>query len=131
MKYAWADVNAVRQAVNASPIDFGINSNYIGNGSGQRACTDPTTGPDPNQAITSDWAFLCSPMSPVSTPISTAVADEAMFADNGHFATGGARVFGSYYYCLAKKTWPTLFSGAPPNAPPVACKKFFPPNSPS
>jgi outer membrane lipase/esterase len=130
VQYAWADVNTVRQQVNANPAAFGINSLYLGAASGQRACTDPVTGPDPNLAISSGWAFLCSPTSPVSNPISNTIAKEAMFADDGHFATGGQRIIGSYYYCLAKKTWPQLFatSGPPPHHPPIACSKFFPPS---
>lgn len=126
--YAWADVNSVRQQVNANPANFGINSMYLTTASGQRACTDPVTGPDPNLAISSGWAFLCSPTSPVSNPLSSTIAKEAMFADDGHFATGGQRIFGSYYYCLAKKTWPQLFTTAPAQKPPIACSKFFPPN---
>ena len=126
VEYAWADVNSVRQQVNANPTKFGINSLYLTNASGQRACTDPVTGPDPNLAISSGWAFLCSPTSPVSTPISSAIANEAMFADDGHFATGGQRIIGSYYYCLAKKTWPQLFTMGPAHIPPIACGKFSP-----
>jgi outer membrane lipase/esterase len=130
VQYAWADLNSVRQQVNASPSTFGIDSAHLGNAAGERACTDPVTGPDPNLAIDSGWAFLCSPTSPVSTPISSAVAQQSMFADDGHFATGGQRIIGSYYFCLARKTWPQLFTTSPAQPPPIGCKKFFPTTSP-
>jgi outer membrane lipase/esterase len=120
--YAWADVNSVRQQVNANPASFGIDSAHLTNASGQRACTDP----NPSLGVSSGFAFLCSPTSPVSTPISNAIAKKAMFSDDQHWATGGQRVFGSYYYCLAKNTWPTLFTGSPAHKPPIACSKFSP-----
>lgn len=130
VNYALADINAVRLQVNANPANFGINSAYLTNATGQRACTDPVTGPDPNLAIDSGWAYLCSPTSPVSTPLNSTVAQEAMFADDGHFATGGQRIFGSYFYCLAKRTWPQIFTTSPAHKPPIACSKVFPSNSP-
>jgi len=107
VQYAWADVNSVRLQVNANPANFGINSLYLTNASGRRACTDPVTGPDPNLAISSGWAFLSSPTSPVSTPISITVAKEAMFAADGHYATGGQRIIGSYYYSIYRQDPPT------------------------
>lgn len=120
--YAWADVNAVRLQINASPSDFGIDPAHLSNASGQRACTDP----DPGLGVPSGFAFLCSSTSPVSAPISTAIAKKSLFSDDQHYATGGQRVFGSYYYCLAKNTWPSLFTGNPAHKPPIACSKFFP-----
>jgi outer membrane lipase/esterase len=120
-QYAWADINAVRQQVNANPAAFGIDSMHLTNASGQRACSDPMSS-DPNLA--SGFAYLCSPTSPISAPLSSAIAKKALFADDAHFATGGQRIIGSYYYCLAKNTWPALFTTTPAHKPPIACNKF-------
>lgn len=122
--YAWADVNSVRLAVNANPGTYGIDSGHLTTDPGQRACTDPS----PSLNLSSGFAFLCSTTSPVSHPISSAIANESMFSDDQHFATGGHRVIGSYYYCLAKQTWPQLFTKPPKHQPPVPCSTFFPTN---
>jgi hypothetical protein len=65
---------------------------------------------------------VCSPTSPASQPTS---ADVTEFADDEHWATGGQRALGSYYFCLAKNTWTMLFAAHPaPNHPPIACNTF-------
>jgi outer membrane lipase/esterase len=95
--YAWGDANAVRRDIVANPATFGIQ--YTGNGAGQTACNQPAT-------ITSAWALLCSAASPVSVP--STIADHVLFADDQHWASGGHRVLGDYFYCLVAATWPQL-----------------------
>jgi phospholipase/lecithinase/hemolysin len=103
--YAWGDLNGLRQQIVANPASFGIT--HTTNGLADRACTTP----DPSTGITSAWAYLCSPISPVSQPISATFAEQALFADNEHWATGGQQILGTYYFCLAEKTWPQQFFG--------------------
>jgi outer membrane lipase/esterase len=95
--YAWGDMNAVRQAIVANPPSF--NMLYTADLAGQIACP----APNPVLGITSSWAILCSAASPVTQP--TAFADQALFADNEHWASGAQKILGSYYACLAIKTW--------------------------
>jgi phospholipase/lecithinase/hemolysin len=103
--YAWADMNNLRQQIVTNPASFGIT--HTTNDLADRACTTP----DPNSGITSAWAYLCSPISPVSQPISETFAEQALFSDNEHWATGGHKALGTYYFCLAERTWPQLFFG--------------------
>ena len=103
VNYAWADMNSLRQQIVADPGAFGIT--HTTNGMADRACTTP----DPTLGISSSWAYLCSPISPVSKPISETFAEQSLFSDNEHWATGGHRALGTYYYCLAARTWPRLF----------------------
>jgi phospholipase/lecithinase/hemolysin len=103
--YAWGDLNGLRQQIVANPASFGIT--HTTNDLADRACTTP----DPSTGITSAWAYLCSPISPVSQPISATFAEQALFADNEHWATGGQQILGTYYFCLAEKTWPQQFFG--------------------
>jgi hypothetical protein len=85
--------------------------------------------------IASAWAYVCSPSSPVSQPVSETFAEQALFSDDEHWATGGHNVLGSYYYCLAGITWPAqfphpvngIFFPRPQPQPPTACTIFFPP----
>ncbi len=79
--------------------------------------------PPPNPAlnITTAWALLCSAQSPVTQP--TAFADQALFADDQHWAAGAQKILGSYFYCLARFTWPHL-SEHPTRMPPFACDDF-------
>jgi outer membrane lipase/esterase len=90
--YAWGDVNAVREAIVASPATFNIL--HTTNIAGEIACPQP----DPVLNITSAWALLCSAASPVTQP--TAFADQALFADDEHWASGAQKILGSYYACL-------------------------------
>jgi outer membrane lipase/esterase len=122
VSYVWADMNGLRLQIVADPPRFGIF--YTSNQFGERACTTPP----PALGVSKGWAYLCSPLSPVSMPISESFADAALFADNEHWATGGHRVLGSYYYCLAVSTWPQLFPRPfiPPIGPPTACNAFLP-----
>jgi phospholipase/lecithinase/hemolysin len=114
VSYAWADMNSLRQQIVAKPAFFGIA--HTTNTLADRACTTP----DPSLGITSAWAYLCSPISPVSKPISETFAEQALFSDNEHWATGGHRVLGTYYFCLAERTWPRLFFGTGRIIPPIA-----------
>ena len=57
-------------------------------------------------------------------PTNAAISE---FADDEHWATGGHRVLGSYYFCLAKNTWITVFNARPaPKLPPITCNTFDP-----
>ena len=114
VSYAWGDMNGLRQQIVANPASFGIT--HTTNSLADRACTTP----DPSTGITSAWAYLCSPISPVSKPISETFAEQALFSDNEHWATGGHRILGTYYFCLAEKTWPQRFFGIGHIIPPIA-----------
>ncbi len=103
VSFAWADVNALRLQIVANPELFGIA--HTTNALGDRACTTPVE----TSGIASGWAYVCSPTSPVSQPLSAAFAAQALFSDNEHWATGGHRALGSYYFCLAKATGPQQF----------------------
>jgi phospholipase/lecithinase/hemolysin len=103
--YALGDMNSLRQEIVANPAAFGIT--HTTNDLADRACTTP----DPSTGITSAWAYLCSPISPVSQPISATFAEQALFSDNEHWATGGHQALGTYYFCLAERTWPHQFFG--------------------
>jgi phospholipase/lecithinase/hemolysin len=126
VEYAWGDVNAVRQHIAADPTPFGIR--YLTNAAGEIAC------PQPNAAlnITSAWALLCSRNSPVTQP--TTFADEALFADDEHWASHAQAILGSYYVCLAARRWPHEVITSPPSSlppeeprpPPVPCRLLFP-----
>jgi phospholipase/lecithinase/hemolysin len=111
--FAWGDMNGLRQQITANPSAFGIA--HTTNTLADRACTTP----DPASGITSSWAYVCSPISPVSKPISETFAAQALFSDNEHWATGGHRILGTYYFCLAERTWPRLFFGTR-TVPPIA-----------
>jgi phospholipase/lecithinase/hemolysin len=127
VSFAWADMDGVRAQIVADPAGFGIT--HITNAAGDRACTDPPA----NLGITSAWAYLCSPSSPVSQPVSASFAEQALFSDNEHWASGGHSILGSYYFCLAIRSWPQLFPhlrgrffpiGVP--QPPTPCSTFQP-----
>jgi outer membrane lipase/esterase len=125
VSYAWADMDGVRAQIVADPARFGIA--HTTNAAGDRACTDPPA----SLGITSAWAYLCSPISPVSQPVSASFAEQALFSDNEHWASGGHSILGSYYFCLAARNWPHLFPHLrrdpfPPGEPPTACSKFPP-----
>jgi len=126
VSFAWADMNSVRQQIVANPARFGIT--HTTNQLVDDACTMPSEG----LMITSSWAYICSPSSPASQPVSATFAAQALFSDNEHWATGGHTVLGSYYYCLARKTWPQqflrqidgFFFPFPEPQPPIACSTF-------
>jgi phospholipase/lecithinase/hemolysin len=122
VSFAWADMNSVRQQIVANPARFGIT--HTTNAEGDRACTTPVE----TSGITSGWAYVCSPSSPVSQPISPTWAEQSLFSDNEHWATGGHSILGSYYYCLALKTWPQQFPL--PQQLPLRPIRFFPPFGP-
>jgi phospholipase/lecithinase/hemolysin len=124
VSFAWADMNSVREQIVAHPDRFGIA--HWTNQQVDRACTTP-------DVISSGFAYLCSPSSPVSQPISATFAEQALFSDNEHWATGGHTVLGSYYYCLALQTWPQqfplrldLFLRLLRPQPPIPCETFQP-----
>jgi phospholipase/lecithinase/hemolysin len=111
VSYALGDVDGVRTMIEGNAGLFGISILY----NSHPACSMPT-------GIASSWALLCSPTSPASTPSN---ADVSEFADNEHWATGAMRVLGSYYFCLAKYTWPAVFAAhSAPHGPPIACHLF-------
>jgi phospholipase/lecithinase/hemolysin len=120
VSFAWADMNGVRLQIVANPAAFGIT--HTTNAEGDRACTTPSEG----LGIATGWAYVCSPSSPASQPISPTWAEQALFSDNEHWATGGHTVLGSYYYCLALKTWPQQL----PQQLPLRLARFFPPFGP-
>jgi phospholipase/lecithinase/hemolysin len=122
VSFAWADMNGVRLQIVANPAAFGIT--HTTNAEGDRACTTPSEG----LGIATGWAYVCSPSSPASQPISPTWAEQALFSDNEHWATGGHSILGSYYYCLALKTWPQQFP--PPQQLPLRLIRFFPPFGP-
>jgi len=113
--YAWGDKNQVRKDIVADPATFKIQL--------FTTAADQTACPPPNPAlnITTAWALLCSPKSPVTQP--TAFADQALFADNQHWAAGAQKILGSYYHCLARFTWPHTAAFAF-SRPPFACDNF-------
>jgi phospholipase/lecithinase/hemolysin len=117
--YTWADVNGLRLAISANVGNPGIfNILYVDNTT-HTACPRPSS-----TSITTAWAILCSPMSPVTTP-DPAIAQQTLFADDQHFASGGQRVLGQFFYCLVKATWPQLVP--PLLRPPVCDLPGFPP----
>jgi hypothetical protein len=100
--------------IEGSSSTFGISVLGLAN----PACKEPTTN------ITTAWALVCSPTSPVSkdTP---PVANVSEYADDQHYAAGAQKVVGGYYYCLAKNTCPSLFIGfSNDQLPPFACHIF-------
>jgi phospholipase/lecithinase/hemolysin len=101
--FAWGDMNGLRQQIVNNPASFGIT--HTTNNLVDRACTTP----DPTTGIASAYAYLCSPISPVSRPVSETFAEQALFSDNEHWATGGHKALGIYYFCLAERTWTKLF----------------------
>jgi phospholipase/lecithinase/hemolysin len=116
VSYAWGDVNGVRMKIQSSSSSFGISILYNSN----PACSVPSVSTN----ITTAWSLVCSPNSPVSTPTNAAISE---FADDEHWATGGQRVLGSYYFCLAKNTWTAVFNARPaPHLPPITCNTFDP-----
>ena len=89
-----ADMNGLRKAIVAGQGAFGIRLKATGTSS--KACSQPT-------GIGSGWAMLCSPQSPVSTINPSDAALKFLFADDGHFTTGGQEIVGDYFYCLLTK----------------------------
>lgn len=87
-----ADINAARLAIAANPASFGFQ--FIGNGLGQFACTQPA-------GVGSAWALLCSsnPLAP-STFVSPDADQTHLFADDQHLTTAGQKIFADYYYSL-------------------------------
>jgi phospholipase/lecithinase/hemolysin len=131
--YAWGDRNRVRQDIVDDTLHHAsakFHMLYVDNSDPDVAC--------PRSGFSSDWAILCSPDSPVSNPRS--FAQQTLFADNGHWASNGQKILGSYYYCLVKAHWPSLIppSPLPPviariPAPPYGCgafSEFAPPPPP-
>lgn len=86
-----ADMNGLRKAVVAGHGAFGIHLTATGTSS--PACTQPAN-------ISSAWAMLCAPQSPVSTISPAGAASKFLFADDGHFTTAGQEIVGDYFYCL-------------------------------
>ena len=131
VEYAWGDVNAVRERIVADPALFGIR--YVTNAAGEIACQQPNAALN----ITSAWALLCSKNSPVTRP--TTFAAEALFADDEHWASSAQTILGSYYACLAARTWPRQLTLSLPTLPrkelrrpPTPCRLLFPrPDQPS
>ena len=109
-----ANFNALRTTLEANPATFGITTLFNSNPS----CPQPSA----STTITSGWAIVCSPTSPATQPVNPASTE---FADDQHWATGGHKVLGSYFFCLARTTWPAAFAAHPPaHQPPHSCRKF-------
>ncbi len=87
-----ADWNAVRVAIAANPAAFGFQ--FVGNGAGQVACTQPA-------GVTTAWALLCSsnPAAP-STFVNPTADQTRLFADDQHLTTAGQKIQGDYFYSL-------------------------------
>ncbi len=123
MSYAWADANQVRKDIVANPATFNIF--YTTTATSQVACAPP----NPALNVTTAWALLCSAQSPVTQP--TSFADQALFADDQHWAARAQEALGSYLFCLAVATWPQLTPPPPPRGLPpprtrlpFACSDF-------
>lgn len=86
-----ADINAVYTAIFANPASFGFQ--FVSNSGTGPACTQPA-------GITSGWATLCSPTSPISTLVSPDAAQTHLFADNIHLTTAGQQIVADYEYSL-------------------------------
>jgi phospholipase/lecithinase/hemolysin len=125
--FLWADVNAARKLMesfkNQTSSPFGITNYKLGSTSCPACASCPVPTPDPNvtPAITTDWAYVCSTAAQAPSMPSNDQASE--WADNGHYATGGQSVFGSFFFCAAKKKWSTLNWPANPNLL-FDCKQF-------
>jgi GDSL-like Lipase/Acylhydrolase len=126
--FLWADSNALRQLMesfksNPSASPFGITDYKLGSTSCPACAACPVPTPDPNvtPAITTDWAYVCSTAAQAPSMPSNDQASE--WADNGHYATGGQSVLGTYFFCAAKKKWHSLNWPANPNLP-FDCKQF-------
>jgi hypothetical protein len=120
VSYAWADANQVRKDIVANPATFNIL--YTTTATNQVACPPP----NPALNITTAWALLCSAQSPVTQP--TSFAEQALFADDQHWAARAQEALGSYLFCLAVATWPQLTPprGLPPPQTrlPFVCPDF-------
>jgi phospholipase/lecithinase/hemolysin len=119
--FAWADRNRVRQDIVDDTLHHAsvkFHMMFVDNSDADVAC--------PRVTSLSDWAIVCSPNSPVSQPRS--FAQQTLFADNGHWASNGQRILGSYYYCLVKANWPNLVPPSSPfplpPRPPYGCGAF-------
>jgi outer membrane lipase/esterase len=87
-----ADINAVRVAIAANPSAFGFQ--FVGNGAGQVACTQPA-------GVTTAWALLCSSNPAAPSTFVTPNADQTrLFADDQHLTTAGQKILADYYYSL-------------------------------
>jgi len=117
--FALGDVNRVRKDIVANPTAFRMQ--FTDNLAGHTACPMPSSGLN----ITTAWALLCSSNSPVSVP--TSFAQNTLFADDQHWASGAQQILGYYYYCLVGVFWPQLLPRLPPlqhNRLPVPCNAF-------
>jgi outer membrane lipase/esterase len=102
--------------IEGSSSTFGISILGLNN----PACPEPAAATN----ITTAWALVCSPTSPISKD-SASIAAKSEYADDQHYATGAQKVEGGYYYCLAKNTWPALFVGfSNDQLPPFPCHIF-------
>jgi outer membrane lipase/esterase len=118
--YAWGDKNQVRKDIVAGPATFGIQ--FFTTAASETACPPP----DPVLNITTAWALLCSPNSPVTKP--TSFADQTLFADDQHWSAAAQKVLGNYYYCVVQFNWPPRTPPRPVALPgpnlPASCFVF-------
>lgn len=121
VSFAWGDRNRVRLDIVDDTVNHGsvkFHMLFVDNSAADVACSSGN--------FSADWAILCSANSPVSNPRS--FAQNTLFADNGHWASNGQRILGSYYYCLVKANWPSLIPPSTtfplPPRPPYACGAF-------
>jgi len=118
--FLWADANHVRQVMesykNNPPSPFGITNYTIGKTGCTQMCPDSACSmPDAGTGITTDWAYVCSTTAGAPSTATNDAASE--WADDNHYATGGQKVLGTYFYCAAKNQWPTLAWSSNPTLP--------------
>ena len=87
-----ADFNAMRLAIASNPAMFGFQ--FIGNGPGQTACTQPA-------GVSTAWALLCSSNPAAPSQLVAPNADQThLFADDEHLTTAGQKILADYEYSL-------------------------------
>jgi phospholipase/lecithinase/hemolysin len=135
--YAWADINSVREDIKADQAAGGTKFNILKVDTMLQdvACLKPDMNMYPN--LQTAWALVCAANSTVSGLNPQVMAQQTLFADDQHWASGAQRVLASYYYCLIKTTWPQLLPQTiqlphEPKVPPFPCDAFsaFPPRPP-
>ena len=118
VNYLWGNRNQVRKLIESVANPFGITNFTIGSTMCSGTCSAcPVPMPDAHvqPAITTDWAYVCSTTTDAPSMPTNAAASE--WADDNHYAAGGQKVLGTYFYCAAKNKWPTLSWNNNPTLP--------------